>query len=635
MVSILVLVLIGILTSFAGVVAAVPSAPINLTAVVMAGGQVNLSWNDNSSDETGFLIDRSIGNIDDAFVSFKVSFKVPADTNNFIDNTVEAGTAYYYRVSAIGEQENSTFSNTVTATTPDTLTFPKPPLGLTAKAEIAPRVSLNWKDQSDNEEGFRIERTADSLFTKELKTFQVKAGEVSLVDSTVEGRKTYYYRVIAWNTDGDSSPSNAVSVTTLAAIPEAPTNLVVQFAGDRQIILRWIDNSETENGFQLERATDSGFQHDLAIFTGAASAGSRVPVMVTDHQTPAGLFLYRVKAYNDSGNSEYSNVANITINDFPNQDTPLFGNDTAFLSYPGFTLLSPISVRINAQAQAQEGSIILSSLDNKARLEIPAGIKMFNVNGHPLTEINYFVPDIFPQIPNDKSIIDAFNFGPNGATFSNKATLTLKYNPADFPLDVTYNDLEVICWNGSDWKSMDDLKFKPEENTLSVSVLHTGLMAIISPKPDLSAKFAISNLYIFPQSAKAGNTVYISLTVTNIGHSFGYYDVVLNLNGAVEDKKLVSLEAGENTDVQFTCANKPVADYKFDVNNAARGSFSISEASVNSPSPTLAPTPSVIPTYSPVEVPEKPAQFPIFVVVLASALALVIVLIIVFILLRR
>jgi hypothetical protein len=179
---------------------------------------------------------------------------------------------------------------------------------------------------------------------------------------------------------------------------------------------------------------------------------------------------------------------------------------------------------------------------------------------------------------------------------------------------------------------MDDLQFKPEENTLSVSMLHTGLVTIIGPKPDLSAKFAISNLYIYPQSTAVGNSVYISLAITNIGHSFGYNDVVLKLNGAVEDTKQVSLEAGEKTDIQFICANKPVGDYKFDVNSAP-GFFSITEALVNSPSPTPTPTPSVIPTYSPVEVPEKPAQFPMFVVILAAAL--VIILIIVFILLRR
>jgi hypothetical protein len=620
------------LISFSGVVVATPD-PTHLTAEVLAGGQISLHWNDNSSDETGFYIERATSNIDEVFVSERISFTVPANTITFTDNTVASQTTYYFRVSALGDTGNSSPSNTVTATTPPVLKFPKPPMDLSGKAVIASQVSLTWKDQSDNEDGFRVERAADSLFTTELKNYEVKVGEVSFNDSMVEGQRTYYYRVIAWNAEGDSPPSNRVSITTLAAVPEVPTDLVVEFIGDRQVNLRWVDNSETEAGFQVERATDAGFEHDLAIFKVEANFASKVSIKVTDHQTPAGLFFYRVKAYNDSGDSGFSKVSELTVRDYPTQDKLLFGNDTAVLTFPGFTLLSPASVSINRFSQSQEGSITLFSEDDKARLQIPAGTKMSNVNGNPLMGINYFVPDILPQIPENKTIIEAFNFGPNGATFSNKATLTLKYDPADFPRDVTYDDLSVVCWNGSDWQEMDDLKFKPEENTVTVSLIHAGLVAIIGPQPDLSPKFMISNFYVLPQSAPVGDTVYVSLTVTNIGYSFGYNDIVFKLNGAVEDTKQVSLKAGEKTDVQFICADKPVGDYKFDI-NGTRGSFSILETAVNGP--TLTPTttiPSTVPTFSPVTVSEEPAQFPFLVIIMAAAL--VIILIVVFVLLRR
>jgi hypothetical protein len=632
-VAVFVLVLIASLMPVTSVCAATPPAPTNLTAEVLPGGQIKLSWVDNSIYETGFSVERATSNIDEVFVSNRIFFTVPTNDVNFTDNTVAPATTYYYRVSAVGNEGNSAPSGTVTATTPVKLTFPEAPLDLMARPELSSGVLLRWKDQSDNEEGFRIERAADALFVSEVKDFNVDAGAVFFIDSTVQGHTLYYYKVVAWNSDGDSPSSNTVSLTTLNEVPEAPTDLVVEFIDNRQVKLRWIDNSESEDGFQVERATDADFEHDLAIFNVEANFTARVSLTAIDHQTPAGLFFYRVKAYNASGSSAYSNVCNITVNDYPTQDILLFGNDTAPMNFTGFTLIAPVSVSINRFAQSQEGSITLSSIDDKARLQIPAGTRMFNVNGNPLTQINYFVPDVFPHTPDDKTIIGAFDFGPNGATFSNKATLTLKYDPADFPRDVTYSDLSVSCWNGSDWKTMSDLKFTPAANTLTVSMMHAGLVAIIGPKPDLSAKFTVSNLYVLPQSALVGETVYISLTVTNIGHSFGYYDVVLMLNGEAEDTKQVSLEPGQKADVQYTCYNKPVGEYKIDI-NGTRASFSIQQPVINSPSPTPTITPSVNPTYSPVTVePEEPAQFPYLVVIMAAALA--IILIIVFILLRR
>jgi hypothetical protein len=37
-----------------------PNAPTNLTLTVVSSSQINLSWSDNSDNETGFKIERKI-----------------------------------------------------------------------------------------------------------------------------------------------------------------------------------------------------------------------------------------------------------------------------------------------------------------------------------------------------------------------------------------------------------------------------------------------------------------------------------------------------------------------------------------------------------------------------------------------
>lgn len=54
-----------------------------------------LTWNDNSSDETGFLVERSFGSR--RFVEIA---NLPANTTQYTDTTASVGHLYCYRVRA-------------------------------------------------------------------------------------------------------------------------------------------------------------------------------------------------------------------------------------------------------------------------------------------------------------------------------------------------------------------------------------------------------------------------------------------------------------------------------------------------------------------------------------------------------
>lgn len=85
-------------------VLAVPSSPTNITATAVSHKRINVSWTDNSNNETQFEILRST----DANTGFTLVGKVNAGVTNFADSVgLNPSTTYYYRVSAIHSQGSS------------------------------------------------------------------------------------------------------------------------------------------------------------------------------------------------------------------------------------------------------------------------------------------------------------------------------------------------------------------------------------------------------------------------------------------------------------------------------------------------------------------------------------------------
>jgi hypothetical protein len=87
------------------------TAPSDLAAGFGAG-QVDLSWMDNSNNETGFRIERATGA--GAFVEIGT---VGANVTIFQDTSVQSATTYSYRVIAFDGTGDSLPSNTVTIRT--------------------------------------------------------------------------------------------------------------------------------------------------------------------------------------------------------------------------------------------------------------------------------------------------------------------------------------------------------------------------------------------------------------------------------------------------------------------------------------------------------------------------------------
>jgi len=205
-----------------------PRTPSSLAAALV-GGAVNLTWADNSLNETGFVIERARNA---AFTSERVSFEVGENVTVYSDASIALGRTYYYRVFAknvVGDTFDYKINN------PQSVGFPAKtaisgvsnsqmvtvaavlaPSGLTGSAVPQgprnARVTLNWVDNSSNETGFTVQWATNPAFTN------AASANVSANATTYRLRLssgvTYYFRVRADNRRLQSAWSNTFSLTT-------------------------------------------------------------------------------------------------------------------------------------------------------------------------------------------------------------------------------------------------------------------------------------------------------------------------------------------------------------------------------------------------------------------------------------
>lgn len=116
-----------------------PAAPSALAAAVVGATWINLSWNDNSDNESEFSLERRMTG-----GTFSVVNTINKNTTSAFDATVQGGTTYDYRIRAVNPAGASAYSNIATATTPvedlepPTVGFVKPVDG----AEVSGRVAI-------------------------------------------------------------------------------------------------------------------------------------------------------------------------------------------------------------------------------------------------------------------------------------------------------------------------------------------------------------------------------------------------------------------------------------------------------------------------------------------------------------
>ncbi len=283
-----------------------PSAPTTLAAVGTSSNQINLTWVDNSADETGFVVERALS----AAGPYAVIATSGSNAVSYSDVSGSASTTYFYRVHATNSGGNSADSNIVSASTQAVVVAaPAAPSGLMAVSASSAQINLSWTDTSVTETGFKIERGATAAGPFAL-IFTTAANINSYSDSSLAASTTYYYRIASYNNVGSSANTSVASAMTQATateVPAAPSGLAAAASSTTQINLTWSDNSTNESGFKIERGSSVAGPFNL-IFTAAAASTSYSDTALTSATT----YYYRIYSFNSAGNSAVSTTASAT-----------------------------------------------------------------------------------------------------------------------------------------------------------------------------------------------------------------------------------------------------------------------------------------------------------------------------------
>ncbi len=286
-----------------------PSAPGSFAATRNSEVQINLSWTDTTSDETGFKVDRCTGA---GCSDFAEITSVAAGTTTYNNTGLTYGTTYTYRVRAY---KTATCAWETTSGTGAATTSISAPSGLTSSSPNTTQINLSWTDTTASETGFKIERCTGAGCSDFAEITTVTAGTVTYQDTSVCSATTYQYRVRAYNTgEWDSGYSGTVSRAT--GTPSAPGSLSTSGATEVKITLTWTDNTMDETGFKIERCTGVGCS-DFAEIT---TVGAGIVTYNNTGLTPSTTYNYRVRAYKTatcSWNTAYSGTATGTTTTVP------------------------------------------------------------------------------------------------------------------------------------------------------------------------------------------------------------------------------------------------------------------------------------------------------------------------------
>ncbi len=187
-----------------------PFAPSDLTGQTVSSSEIDLTWKDNTPDETGFYIYRKTTD------NYSKVGVVLANTTSYNDKGLDPQTTYTYKVTAYNDGGESESSNEITIATTTEEMPPSAPSDLAASAVAYNQIDLTWQDNSDNEGGFRVEcKIYEESDYYELA--DLAANTTYFAHSGLEPLENYTYYVQAYNEFG-AADSNIAEATTVSGV---------------------------------------------------------------------------------------------------------------------------------------------------------------------------------------------------------------------------------------------------------------------------------------------------------------------------------------------------------------------------------------------------------------------------------
>ena len=415
----------------------VPAAPTNLSAAAQSATVINLVWTDNAFNETSYTVERSL----DGVSNWTALLPLGADVSSYRDFGLTPSTKYYYRVHASnpGGDSSAAIANATTQPPPP----PSQPQNTTVTPYSQSKLQVDWYDASDNETGFKIERSPDGQ-SGWFEITRTAANATAYIDLGLQPLTTYYYRVRAFNSSGNSDYDAASSGTTQQPriLRLRPANPLVR--SHKGSVFVDLDSVGGENSVAFSMAFNTNVLSNPVVLLGVDSGAD---VTLSQQSTPG--YIGATLTWSDSGfyGKGVKTIAEIRFDVAPSGgvgSTPVnFADHPVARSVKDFSSVSleigyqgaTASIGLNTAPVAHDGTLTVTENGGPQ----PGTLHAFDAEGDTLTysivsypalgtvEITDAVTGEFSYTPNlGAHGADSFTFEANdGLADSNAATVSV------------------------------------------------------------------------------------------------------------------------------------------------------------------------------------------------------------------
>ncbi|MDA3884498.1 MAG: fibronectin type III domain-containing protein [Candidatus Delongbacteria bacterium] len=250
---------------------------------------IRINWTDNSISEDGFRIDKKVGA--NNWVTGYAT--VGTDITTWTDTSAEINENILYSISAYKGINSTTTSNSPLIVN----TFPAP-TSLTYSKLTITSIKVDWQDNSVGEDGFRIDRSVNGVWTNNYVT--LPSNTRTYADGFVPVNKTMQYRIYAYK---GADQSTTASTSNISNVLPPPSNPVLSQLAVNIVRIDWTDNSTGEDGFKIDRKDETGtWTNDYASLSPDAITWNDSTAVISDS------LQYRIYAYKGAENSVYANA---------------------------------------------------------------------------------------------------------------------------------------------------------------------------------------------------------------------------------------------------------------------------------------------------------------------------------------
>jgi fibronectin type 3 domain-containing protein len=262
----------------------------SLLVTAVSSQEIDLSWSP-PSNATGlgqYLIyaGTSASNLQQIAIA-------PSGVTSYRNVSLSAASTYYYGIVAVEEGISSGMTSVASATT---MPLPNPPTSVVG-TPTASAISLAWQD-SPQANGLPIsyyqvfQGTTSGKLAKVASTSNPSYGAASLSAGT-----TYYFEVVAVDTNhGDSTPSDQISVTT-PPVPAAPVGVLATANSDTQVTVSWSE-SIPANGLPIQNYNIFRGTSPTAMVQLTARTGTQ---FIDTGASPNTNYYYAIEAVDNGG----------------------------------------------------------------------------------------------------------------------------------------------------------------------------------------------------------------------------------------------------------------------------------------------------------------------------------------------